>query len=191
MNKFRSAFVELELIERLRRFGLKMELYPRIRVGKKPDLRVEIDGELVYFEVKTLGETLEDAEASETMHSLSFSTYIHQGIAVGGKIFKSLSPRHIEELNERISNAVEEVERRKDYVAVKERDVVDLLVFRRDKRSLIPNEMTHINGPSIEHDSSRRIKHAVRRGIVQLPKDASGIIVVSDENLWFLMKKST
>lgn len=209
VGEFEGAEAELEVASKLKNKGYSLELQPKIN-SRKADVRIEANGEEVYFEVTTIRAFGQDA--SRTHQALCGSPFTFgldvvvgnrideapfkptvQGlgseIVIDCKLYKSLAKPQIEKLQDRITKAVERAKVKQAYVEISEPGVIDYLVSHKSEaneriRWLKQKGMGGgCEGPPFDVDKTERITRKVEDKVKQLPKDKPGVIVIYDRSL--------
>ncbi len=193
-KRYIGAEAEVEIAAKLMVGGINdIELYPKVQVGgrtKEPDIRAVVDGEVVYFEVSSLGESEDAVKAQETQLELVPPLFDPEIICFC-QIHKILSKPRREEFRAKIQEAFVEVKRTKGHCYIGEPGVLDYLAIHRNKQEDCNVLVEHfrmkmeISGPPFERDDAKRLNLKVKKESRQLPEDSPGVIVVLGSLLYF------
>ena len=190
-EEYTGAEAELDTAYKLKSAGLSIkELFPKVGKGKA-DIKVQIDGEEIYFEVATLQDSKKSVMASETFQSLTFPFTYSQDVIIHCQIHKILSKPHINELKTKIENAIASVKDTGEYIHISEQGVIDYLIVRRDRQDQLQELVSkfrmksEVSGPPIPIDDERRVENKIWQEVGQLPDDKPGIIVIYANLIYF------
>lgn len=192
-DSYSASVAELEVLSKLKRAGIDVELYPKV-VSGVPDLKAVVDGVEIFIEVTEMGASEESMEAGRT-HRLVHLVAFNLDIESSCKIYKPLSVPHIGDLRAKIQKAIEEVKKKNCCREISEPGVIDCFICPKGKSDELERLLKErglkrtLEGPPYSTDELRRIKKKIQDKVKQLPKDKPGIIVIFDPNIWVINKE--
>ncbi len=187
-EKYSGALPEAEIASRLYSNNIKIELIKPTMYKKSPDIESIIGQNKVFFEITSLQTPIEIRKANHTFEELTYPFY-NAKVNIKAKIYKALSTPHIKELQQKISDAIKEVENGVvKYKTIEEKGVVDYFVCARDFRG-IPQKYINggIEGPLLNFtlkDEVKRIRRVIEEKSNQIPQGELGVVVIFDGNLF-------
>jgi len=199
--KFNEALSVLEYAYKFSKIDFKVVIDPSVKISeteKTPDLKIvdQDKGDELFVEVSQLLESETEKRAFETLNKITnviwrqvpFFTYC-------GRIYKTLSKRHLEEVCRKIERLIEEVKQDRAFRELTISGVIEIGIAPVD-------DLTHLEewasdkglkiglfeGPRFEIDEVRRIRTKIRKEQKQLPNNSPNILVILDRNFNMLTR---
>jgi hypothetical protein len=180
-KEYYGAKAEIEVAWKLKKASFDIEFCLDTK-KEGPDIKASTRDRSTYFEVNILNVSEEARRAGETFNALTdFGEHdLHQFC----KVHKILSKPHIQELSAKIDNAIAEVKRTKEYVAIQEPGVIDCLIIHRSKEATIDTVLNklgvkrELSGPPYGTYEINRLRRNLRSKARQLPLDSPGIVIM-------------
>jgi len=200
-KKFSEALSVLEVAHKLFKTGFKVCFDPKIKVGsnsKVPDIKVinkETD-EIIYIEVSAQKQSKNQREASITAQKI-VNTLWHGPFFLYycGRIYKTLSKRHLDEVTNEIKSVLEKVYAEKNFYEYLKEDVIELGLATEEDKQILEKwaverklKIGEIRGPPFDTNELIRVKRAIDKEQRQLPTDIPNIVVINNSNLFFHIK---
>ena len=193
---FNEALSVLEVTEKLSKAGFMTALDPIVNIQtgyKKPDLKIwkKDSEEILYAEVSQQFESEQEVEAKETMDEIFGVIWRHPSLLWSGRIYKSLSERHIEEIVNNLKITVEKSKEENKFRELTEEGVAEIAVAPDNDKAIIEKwavekklRVGEFIGPPFNVDKILRLKNKIRKEQRQLPKDEANLMIIKNNNFF-------
>jgi len=172
----------LELGWKVHQAGHPLEFSPEVE-GKRPDLKARIAERDVFLEVTVMGPSEAARRADETIMRLTQPFLVRGEVHIAGRIHKTLSTLHLEELEGKILEAIRKVVKENRCIEFIEPGVIHYFIAPWNKREEVlawqeRHGIQGVEGPPIEGSEIWRIQTRLREKCKQLPSGQPGMIVI-------------
>jgi len=197
-TRFEEGVSILEIGFKFSKAGFRITIDPTIeisKVKKTPDLKL-IDkntGEELFVEISQMGTSEIEEQALQTMRAIT--NILWQSIPFTyycGRIHKTLSKRHLDEVVKKVEETFEKVKRDGSFHELLIEDVIEIgIAPEKDKEVLekwASDKGLHVGefiGPSFDVNETLRTKRALREEQKQLPQEYPNIVVIKNNDLFF------
>ncbi len=197
-HKFDEGFSVLNAAYKFYKVGFRIAVDPPPGTveghGKIPDLKMinGDTGEQLFVEVSILGESMTARDAFQTMqklhepiwHSVPFLPYC-------GRVHKTLSVRHLDDVVKRISEAVEKTRTEGCFQNVVIEGIIELGIAPDSDKEFLQKwaaerglQVGQFSGPPFDVNEILRTKRRVENEQKQLPHNYPNIVVVRNNSLF-------
>ena len=192
-DRFDSSIAELEIAGKLARNDCEVEFEPT--VGRKiPDLVCRYEGKEIFFEVKTLANSIQTKKVCQTQRSIYNACGSMYRV---GQIRKAMSAPRLEKVSDVLSKAAEEAASGMKGVEVCNKYVKMYLIPRELPEHIalgsawlrakwesgeIPDDSRGLSGPPDPTKPVKRIMDKIKKIVKeqQIPRDKNGILIISE-----------
>ncbi len=197
-DKFDEALSILEVAYKLSKVGFSIAIDPQINVSGKekiPDLKI-IDtdtGEELCVEISMLRESRIVRDAVRTMRKITEPLWFSVPfIQYCGRIYKTLSKRHLDHIYEKVKEMVERAIREDSFQELIIEDTLELGIAPEKDRIILEKwaaekgfKVGEFTGPAFNVNELLRTKRKIEKEQKQLPKNYPNILVIQNNNLFF------
>jgi len=192
-SKYLEAVSVLTEAHRFCQAGFSVEIDP-LTGSSIPDLKI-IDSETneeIFVEVSMLFESKAKAEASSTFLQilnslLGTSPFLHWS----GRIHKTLSTSHCQEVVEKIRAMLQKVQKRGKIGEVNIRGIIELAVAPDSDKSMLQKwaderqlKIGSFEGPPYDANEVVRVRRKIEREQKQLPVTGSNIVIIQNNDIF-------
>jgi len=171
---------------------------PYIRSKEKiPDLKItnSENREELFVEVSIQKESMVQREASMTLQEISkpllwSAPFIYHS----GRVYKTLSEKHLAEVVSKVQQLVEKVKKEKVFNELVEEGVVEIGLAPKNDIEILKKwakdrrlKVGELSGPSYNVDEILRMKGKIKEEQKQLPHDHANVIIIKNNTLFFHM----
>jgi len=199
-DKFVEALSVLEPSYKFAKAGFKLNFDPRISIRSKekiPDLKItnSENREELFVEVSIQKESMVQREAGMTLQEISkpllwSAPFIYHS----GRVYKTLSEKHLAEVVNKVQQLVEKVKKEKAFNEVVEEGVVEIGLAPENDIEILKKwakdrrlKVGELSGPSYDVDEILRMKGKIKEEQKQLPHDHANVIIIKNNTLFFHM----
>lgn len=196
-DKFREGLSVLEIGYKFSKAGFHLCIDPAVNVAgrtKVPDLKLtdKDSQEELFAEVSVLGQSKIDRDAFQTIQRIAETTWrSFPSLYHSGRIHKTLSKTHLNQVATRIEERVEKVKREGGFQELVIEDVIELGIAAKDDKEVLEKwaaerglKVSEFCGPPYGVNEISRTKGRIRTEQKQLPRDHPTILVVNNHGLF-------
>ncbi|RSN72489.1 hypothetical protein [Candidatus Methanodesulfokora washburnensis] len=200
-GKFEEGVSILEASFKFSKAGFKIIIDPTIEISnvkRIPDLKL-IDkdtGEELFVEISQMGPSEIEEQVHQTMEAITdilwrSIPFIHYC----GRIYKTLSKRHLNEVVKKVEETVEKVKRDNSFHELSIKDVIEIgIAPEGDKETLekwASDRGFHVGefiGPPFDVNEILRTKRKIKEEQRQLPQEYPNIVIIKNNDLFFRIR---
>lgn len=190
-DRYGERMMILNIVDILSTSGFTFTLDKEIQINgrpKRPDLFVMLDtaGPGLFIEVTSMGESDKQAKADEVFHAVGDAVWPAFGsLEVAGRVERVLSPRHLEEVLEKVKFTVAKALNETGFESLEIDSVIRLGVATQAKAAQLKDwaesrglKLGEFAGPAVSISEIDRLSRALREKQEQLPPDEPNVVVI-------------
>ena len=189
--KFPEALSVLDYAWKFKQSDFDIEFDPdltKLDSKKVPDIKITNthSAEDTYVEVSMLKPSRIQRDAHVTLWEIQKSI-LASFMLMSGRIYKSLSPKHLQETAEKVEKTMMKAKKDKSFECLHIPNVIDIAFAPESDKELLEAwaeehelKVGTLNGPSIGVDENLRIKRKIEHKQKQVPSEHANIIVIQN-----------